>query len=424
MSWGQERLTNSLNGKTLAESKKILEQALLKYYQDSEEDNRHVDEYSAYYTSIIESKIPVKNKKSLINALHKFGVGANRYGHSITVAALEQQNISLLKYVCTLSPLKQNSEVVSFCKEHGRKGDTLFVIQLLSNIKVSLTIVKAFLYSAIVNRNMSLIKFIVEQLKTDIYVPTHRMVNHALGPAFVQNDDLELLQWFEEHDYNIHESQRALLTSAYQIGAKRLVAYVLEKQAETDAADIYMERVSEFAFYKGDVAVLQKFPKINFRVTQGTIVNALNSKKDLIYMQILFNRYIEIHKEKVHKYHYHSETTPEGDEAIFTRFRVAKFHDISQYNLSVWQYIKNILYKYGDPLTRARLISAGYITGVAMPTNTAYIIEDDEENGADAPDNDEDDEDDEENAAVVPDNDEDNEDDEDVSDEDDEEEDF
>lgn len=388
MSWTREKLTNELNGKTLSQSKNVLEKALSKYARDIVESSWASREYkySEYYLAIIDSNISTKDKKSLMNALHKFGVSPNygRYSECVTVAALKKRDISLIKYTMTLVPLKTHYEVTSFCKNRGGEKDTTFVIQLLTLVKMPLTIVKAFLYGAIQQRNMTLIKFIVEQLATDIYVPTHQKVNHAIGPAFVENDDLELLQWFEKHDYNIHESRRALLSKAYRYGANRLVKYVLEKQAETDASDVYMENVSNVAFQNGDINLLQKFSKINFRVNINTIFRSLTEKKDLFYIQVLFTRYIELEKEKAHKHHW-SGKTPEGDEALFRKVHVTRFYNLSKYNLSIWQYIKDFLYKYGRPETRAKLISAGYVTGISMPagysnSNNENETESDDEN--------------------------------------------
>jgi len=390
----------NLNGKTLQQCKAVLENALVNYYDSVNNTNplkyRKYINYSDYYKIIIRSNISTNVKKSLILAIKNFGIPPpNRWSDDCLEEAFKQKDISLIKFVSTLLKTKPSRDVVSFCKRDLTEDDNQFVIQLLNEVPLSITIKKAFLYGAIVIRNMVLIRYIVETQGIDLFVPTHQKVNHALGRAFAKNDDLELLQWFEDHEYNIHESQRSVLNAAYEHNAQRIIKYVLDRQTETDAANLFMEKVSSQAFRNNDVSMLQKFPKIDFRVTQHTICTALTSQKPYIYIQVLFDRWVEILKVKKHKYGW-SGKTADGEIALFTTYHAIRFYKSSQYD-NLWSLISNQLYKYGDTACRAKLVQLGYTVGAVKQTvhtptkisqNRANLSDDeiDEEEDEDADD--------------------------------------
>lgn len=354
-----------LNGKTLQQCKLVLENKLTNYHQNVKANlsryHRGYIDYSGYYDTIISSDISTNIKKSLMLAIHKFGIPLpSRWAQDCMATAYEQKDVSLIKFVSSLVNNNPSSRVITFLKNGITVADNQFIIQLLNELTLSLSLKKAILYNAIINRNMLIIKYITTQ-GIDLFVPTHKKINHVLGPAFAVNDDLELLQWFEDHEYNIHEGQRSLLGAAYVHKANRIIKYVLDRQAETDAANLFMEKISSQAFHNNDVSMLQRFPKIDFRVTQNTICTALSSLKPYLYIQVLFDRWIEILKVKKHKYGWSGKTS-DGEISLFNSYHVTRFYKSSQYD-NVWSLISNNLYKYGDTTCRTKLVQVGYTVG-------------------------------------------------------------
>jgi hypothetical protein len=368
----EDELKEKLDGISLSECVTVLESALAKYHSTTNYWEK--EDYHRYYVSIIECKQPTKNKKALLVALSKI-VPVCEYRYSsqrIMSAAFNAKDVSMIKFLTTDfskitgTPLliKSNTTMTNMCIELGKDtSNNGFVIKYLTTVRMPLTIIKAFLYGAIIVRNMVLISFIVEQMKIDIFVPTSKRVNHSLGEAFAKNDDLELVKWFEEHEYNIHESQRALLNYAYSYNAKRIIAYVLSKQLETEGSDLYMENLATQAFHKGDIDLLTQFPIIKMHVSTYHIYNALSDKKELIYIKALVDRYVQIKKNKGDYW----PKTPEGDIKCFGQANVSQMYKNSLYNESVWAFLSDMLYKHGDGRARNKLAQLGYVNPNYQP---------------------------------------------------------
>jgi hypothetical protein len=272
---------------------------------------------------------------------------------------INNTDYSMFKFLTGLFTIKPSNCVISACKSCTA---TAFVIKCLMNITLCINIKKAFLYGAIEQRNMTLITFIVEQLHIDIFIPTYQNSKHVLGPAFVKNDDLELLQWFVGHDYNIHEGQRSLLDNAYSHNAKRIIKYVLAQQVETEAANLYMEKISAQALQNNDAEFLQHHSKINIRVNLTTMIYALKDHRELIYIRVLFERYIELQIKAHERYGFTARTT-EGNRILFESWNIKRFHTESQYG-GTWEYLASRMYKYGSIDARAKLARLGYSPSV------------------------------------------------------------
>jgi len=310
-----------------------------------------------YYNYIILTNHTRKDKKRMILTVYK-ALGDKLKSPQSFISIMETKDYSMLKFFMRLFKIGTGYGLIHNCKKLGGDTDT-FVIKCLSTLTFPPSIVKAFLYGAIENRNMELITFIMEKMRIDIYVPTHQNTPNTLGIAFVKNDDLELLQWFEEHDYNIHEGQRVLLNNAYG-RAPRIKKYVLQEQSNTEASDLYMEKVATKALVSGDTNLLQQFSKISLRVNQNTVLTALNQQKPILYIQALFTRYVEIQSAKYIKWNYYGNNA-DGNPNIFNPWQINRYYNASQYgNGEIWQCLAANLWKYGTADGRVKLTEKGF----------------------------------------------------------------
>jgi len=331
----------------------ILEKAINKLKNESGW-NIHYDT-SQYVITILDSNHDTKTKKRLILTIIN-AIGITSGLDDVFIKVLDSKDFNMLRFLLKHIAIKPNRNIIYTCKNLGR-NETKFVLKCLTSFDLCLSIQKAFLYGAIEKRNMEIITFIVEHLHIDIFIPTYQKSSHSIGAAFATNDDLELLQWFEDHDYNIHECQRTLLNTAYAFGAKRIIKYVLAQQSETEAANLFMEQISTKALLNDDTELLTKFSKISLRVTQNTVVNALTAQKGIIYIRALFERYIEI-LTKQHA-RWNNSTTPDGKPKLFDSWNVKRYYNLSQYG-ETWEYLASKMYEFGSAEARTKLASLGY----------------------------------------------------------------
>ena len=210
---------------------------------------------------------------------------------------------------------------------------------------------------------MSLIAYIADVLKIDLFIPTHVKSQFSFGSILAKNDDLELVQWLENRGYNIHESKRELLKCAYDYKSNRVLQYVLEKQKETEAADLYMESIGSMAYHREDREMLLKYPVVNFYVSQSAIYRALSKNKEFLHIKILMDRYIVIQNSRFAKHSSYYAKTPKEHPILFETYHVPRFAKLATYG-GVWSYISSILYQYGSSGARNMLIQTlGYIVG-------------------------------------------------------------
>jgi hypothetical protein len=346
--------SNQLNDKSMDECGIVLERWINFFLKKAVRDRYNCD----YYRYIIQTNHTRKNKKRMILTVYK-ALGDKLKSPQSFASIMETKDYSMLKFFMGLFKIGTGYSLIHNCKKLGGDTDT-FVIKCLSTLTFPPTLVKAFLYGAIENRNMTLITFIVEKMRLDVYVPTHQKTPNTLGIAFVKNDDLELLQWFEEHDYNIHEGQRELLHNAYG-RAPRIKKYVLQEQSNTEASDLYMEKIATKALLSGDTDLLQRFSKISLRVTQNTVLKALNQQKYLLYIQALFTRYVEIQRANFIKWNHYGNNA-DGNPNIFNPWQITRYYNASQYGNSdsIWQCLAANLWKYGTADARVKLTEKGF----------------------------------------------------------------
>jgi len=340
---------NQLNGKSIEECGVVLEHWIKDYYK-----NRTYNKN--YYNSIFLSDHSRKDKKRMMLTLYK-ELGDKIRPLNTFSEIMRRKDYSMLKFLMGLYKIGTGYPILDVCRKIGGETDP-FVIKCLSTLEFPLRIVKAFLYGAIENRNMVLITFIVEKMRIDIYIPTHKKTDNTLGTAFTKNDDLELLKWFEGHDYNIHEGQRILLNNAYY-SAPRIKKYILKQQLDTEASDLYMEKIATKALLSDDIDLLKQFSKISLNVKQNTVLDSLNLKKPLLYIKSLFTRYIDIQCAEHIKYSFGHNS--DGNPKIFCLYQYTRYYKVSQYgNGEIWQFISAGLWKYGDSSTREILTEKGY----------------------------------------------------------------
>lgn len=357
------------DAQSLENCKIAIEQALEGYSQRE----RRSDNCEYCYESVLNANIKNKWKKSLIHALQNFGLNPNKWTiKEYLNNAFNSRDLKKVKLISKMFKQKLFSPSTYSCAEMAQEPkNNTWIIKYLTNCATTLSTKKAFLKGAIKVRNMSLIVYIVDVLKTDLFVPTHVRSVISLGYVLAEHDDLELVQWLEARGYNIHESRRQLLSSAYSYKAKRIAQYVLEKQQETAAFNIYMEKISNQAFYSNDDDMLRKFPVVDFHVSQIDIYNALVEKKDLLRIKILFDRYVVIQNNRCEKGIYFAKT-PENTPVIFENHHINRFVKLANYG-GVWTYISGILYKYGSTDARALLQSIGYVLGAASQTDPVVL---------------------------------------------------
>lgn len=350
------------NAKSLDDCKVAIEEVLERY--DKLDDNSYRrDSYANFYNSIFKANISNKWKKSLIHALLKYGIKPGRWDiNDYMTEMFNCQDLKMLKVILKMFGKKRFNPNPYRCDELAQDPtNNTWIIKYLTTFITTLGTKKSFLKGAIKTRNMNLIAYIVDVMKIDLFIPTHIRSQFSFGYELAKTDDLELVQWLEVRGYNIHESRRQLLNCAYSLNSKRILQYVLEKQKETAAADVYMEEIGRMAYQNNDEDMLRKYPVVDFHVSQSMIYEALEEHKDFLRIKILINRYIVIQTSRFAKRIYFS-TTPENNPILFEEYHLNRFAKLANYG-GVWSYISNMLYKYGSTNTQIRLQSMGYVVG-------------------------------------------------------------
>ena len=315
-----------------------------------------VHTYTLYYNVVCESSIPLKAKKALISALVKLGIPVKRSHVKPISTALKTRDFPLLFFLVRKTPMILSGDYLarSACETLGiSTGDNQFSINMLNKIKTSPTIQKSFLRGAIIGNNKVLIKYIIEVLKPDLFIPTSqtRSVN-SLAQAFASTGDVELLKYFEEHGYNIHECQRELLNHCYS--NKKLTAamqdYILADQEKSSAPDAYTEELANKAFCYGDPDMLRMFTNIKMVVKWTQVVYILKSQKEFIYFKTALDRFVEREKEMNARYNRSWLKKENGNWDILTQYHVNAVWRIAKDRKEIWEYFKDVMQHSSGPL--------------------------------------------------------------------------
>jgi hypothetical protein len=335
-------------GKSLDDYKKALEKSVKNFTKND------LPNYIRYYDIICKSKIPLKAKKSLILALQNTGIPIKGRWDSPwpLITAMTNRDLPLLVFLTKKAQMKFNNDysIRRECiKLGGNPEENQFTINMLNKVLTTLTMQKKFLAGAIENGNTVLIKYIVEVLKPDLHIPTsQRSSSHALASSFAQSGDVELLKYFEEHGYNIHECQRDLLDQCYRFKkkTKAMRAYILNDQANSSASDIYNEKIANRAFNEGDTETLQKFGKIGMAVYWNQVINILKQQREFIIFKVAIDRFLE--RETANHVRYNrtwKKDNENGNWRILAEYHINQVWKIAKNRQDVWDYFKQLLQK-------------------------------------------------------------------------------
>ncbi len=331
-----------VNGKSLQEYKEILEELLTDFNQ------HRIYEYTELYAIICESNIPLDSKKALILALIKTGISTKRwYGHDAVLVTLKAQDLPLLVFLLKKTPMTMHTghELVTECRLMGQDAENnQFIINLLNKISTTVTIQKAFLKGAIEGHNTILIRYIVEVIKPDLYIPTsQKSSTHALCYVLVVSD-LETLKYLESHGYNIHECQRELLSQCYQSeGEQSMIEYILAEQAKSSAGEEYTEKIANTAFDENNVELLEKFHHIKLKIKWTQVIDILKSDKPLIMFKTALERYLERETSTNEKYDRTWNALPNGGYRIITSYHVNQVWKLAKDKKTIWDCFKQYM---------------------------------------------------------------------------------
>ena len=331
-------------GTCLDDYKKALENAVTSFTPDK------LIHYSGFYKIICVAKISLKDKKALLSALKKSGIPCNTCpldDDSAIHETLKRQDLPLLIFLLRKLSLKlrTDSHIIRECENLGEDPESnQFSINLLTKVTTTLTIQKAFLRGAIETNNMVLIKFIVEVLKPDLFIRTSQVRSpHGLYSAFARSGDVELLKYFEEHGYNIHECQRELLRQCFNYKTTEMRKYILADQAKSSAADEYTDKLADVAFRNDDVQLLQQFNRITIAVKWKHILELMKQDRDQIFIKTALKRYVEREKQ-IHDRNGRTWVKAQnGNYIIFTQYHVNQVWRLSKNRKSIWEYFKQLL---------------------------------------------------------------------------------
>lgn len=325
------------------------------------------DPYSSYshtsllYKSIIFSNINTKWIKSIMHALLKQNITPDNYllKHLID-DLIKIKDFKKVKILVRIFDIKELDIPDNTCLETSKDPlNNKWIMIFLTKYQTSLNTKKAFLAGAIETRNIELIMFIIDVLKINLFVTTRSTQFTCISKSLAKTDDLELLQLLENHGYNMHEARRKLLKEAYDRNSDRITKYVLQKQEQTEIPHLYMESIGNTAFHKNDEAMLTKYPYITFNPSIKRIYRALINHNSLIKIKVLLARFISIKKKQL-------GLNPASENqfiSIFTINHLNRFKKLATYD-NIWNYISEILYKYGISDVKTKLLDMGYIPNI------------------------------------------------------------
>ena len=333
-------------GKNLQEYKEIIEDSLKNFQQ------HNMENYVQLYQIICESDIPLDSKKALILALIKAGIPVQlrwRWYDAI-LATLKKRDLPLLMFLLKKTPMTMHNgnELVCECRTMGKDAENnQFIINLFNKIGTTTTIQKAFLRGAIEGRNDILIRYIIEVVKPDLYIPTSQKTStHALCYSLVHSD-LETLKYLEAHGYNIHECQRELLNLCYNSGRDDLepmIEYILAEQAKSSAGEEYTEKIADMAFDVNNIELLEKFHHIKLRITWTQVIDILKADKPLIIFKTALERYLERETETNKRYERDWNKIANGrGYKIITSYHINQVWKLAKDKKPIWECFKQCM---------------------------------------------------------------------------------
>jgi hypothetical protein len=331
---------------------KALESAVTNFRQ------KDVHKYICYYLKICEADMALKIKKTLITALVRSGIPfAQSYSsNEAIIHVLKNRDLPLLIFLIKKVKMKFTNEyyVLRECREMGANPkDNQFAINLLNKIGTTITIQKSFLRGAIKTGNRVLIKYIVEVLKPDLYIPTSQVRSiHGLYAAFAESGDLALLKYFEEHGYNIHECQRELLNHCYNGNEKTdaMRQYILSEQERSSAPDTYTEKLANTAFKNDNAELLTQFGNIKMVVKWTQVLDLLKANSQLVFVKAALKRFVDREIEQNVRYDRNwNKSSLNGNYKIITPFHVNQVWKLTKDRKLIWECFKEMLQIASEP---------------------------------------------------------------------------
>lgn len=340
-----------VNGKSLHEYKEILEDSLTNFQQHDMEN------YVQLYEIICESDIPLDSKKALILALIKSGIPVQlrHPWYDAVFATLKKRDLPLLVFLLKKTPMTIHNgrKLVSECQQMGKNEENnQFIINLFNKISTTTTIQKAFLGGAIEGRNDILIRYIVEVVKPDLYIPTSQKSSSNALCYSLAHSDLETLKYLEAHGYNIHECQRELLNFLYRKGrsdAQPIIEYILSEQAKSSASNEYTEKIANTAFDSNNVELLEKFHHIKLKIGWTHVIDILKSDKPLIVFKTALERYLERETEINKRYDKFWVKLSNGQGyKIITTYHVNQVWKLAKDKKPIWDCFKQCIVNHAE----------------------------------------------------------------------------